>query len=317
MSMDLSQTPTMPHPDPANQSDTHPGNTGAFADHDRHWDDFKYVYPVVSRRSKGLSIGINLNPDTICNFDCVYCQVDKIPPPRPLPVDTASLADELDAMLLAVATGELWDHPRFAHVAPDLRRLNDIAFSGDGEPTASKCFPQAVNTAVHLKQKHALGHAKLVLITNATLLNRPEVEDALKVMDANHGEVWAKLDTGTQDDYDRIDRSPVPLKRVIENILACGKRRPITIQSMLLKMHGEPMSDEAFDAYADRLAELIDAGCQIKTIQLYTVARKPLEAYVEPLSNDQLNARAEQLRNRLTPSAGGANVTIETFGQNG
>ena len=47
----------------------------AVQDHTRHFTDFTFVYPVISRRSKGLSIGANLNPDKGCNFDCIYCEV--------------------------------------------------------------------------------------------------------------------------------------------------------------------------------------------------------------------------------------------------
>ena len=53
------------------------GARRAFAMHDRVWQANRYVYPVVSRRSKGISIGVNLNPDKVCNFDCIYCCVDR------------------------------------------------------------------------------------------------------------------------------------------------------------------------------------------------------------------------------------------------
>src|ERR1041384_5902109 len=52
-----------------------------FTQHSRSWRENRYVYPVVSRRSKGLSIGVNLNPDKVCNFDCIYCCVDRKTPP--------------------------------------------------------------------------------------------------------------------------------------------------------------------------------------------------------------------------------------------
>ena len=282
-----------PTPDPASQ------NKHAFADHSRHWEAFTYVYPVVSRRSRGLSIGVNLNPDTICNFDCVYCQVDKLEHPKPMAVDVGRLRDELDGMLSAVASGQIWEHPRFAPVDAPLRRINDIAFSGDGEPTAAACFPEAVDLVAGLKRSHGLDHTKLVLITNATLLNRPHVEAALRVMDDNQGEVWAKLDAGTQAYYKQIDRSAVALPTILDNILACGRRRPIVIQSMFLKLHDQPVPDNEFDAYLQRLAELIDAGCRIKLVQLYTVARKPLESYVTALDDAALSRLAERCKQRL------------------
>ena len=300
------------NPDTATTRTTKP-----FAEHSRHWDSFTYVYPVISRRSKGLSIGVNLNPDTICNFDCVYCQVDKLEPPRPIQVDTSKLREELDAMAEGVATGRIWDHPQFADIDPTLRRLNDIAFSGDGEPTAAPCFAEAVDIAVDIKKQHKLDGAKLVLITNATLLDRPGVESALGVLDAHGGEVWAKLDAGTQSYYEKIDRSAVPLRRVLDNILACGRRRPIVIQSMFLRLHNEPVPTEEFDVYCDHLAELIEADCGIKLVQLYTVARKPLESYAAALSDETLSELAQRLRQRLDIVSGGTGTTVEVFGSNG
>lgn len=286
-------------------------DTRAFADHTRHWESFTYVYPVVSRRSRGLSIGINLNPDTICNFDCVYCQVDKLEHPRPTTVDLDKLRTELDGMLLAVTSGRLWEHPRFAKVDASLRRINDIAFSGNGEPTSATCFAEAVDLVVGLKREHGLDDAKLVLITNATLLNRPHVEAAIQVLDDNQGEVWAKLDAGTQAYYKQIDRSAVPLETILGNIRACGQRRPVVIQSMFLKLHGQPAPDNEFDAYLDRLAELTDAGCRIKLVQLYTVARKPLESYVTALDDAELSQLAERLKHRLPQ------LDVQYFGASG
>lgn len=302
----------------SNDPDSAPtGATNPFADHSRQWDTFTYIYPVVSRRSKGLSIGVNLNPDTICNFDCVYCQVDKIQPPRPIPVDTAKLREELDTMAAEVASGRIWEHPRFADVDPSLRRLNDIAFSGDGEPTAAPCFAEAVDIAVGIKKQHRLDGVKLVVITNATRLDRPGVESALGVLDTHGGEVWAKLDAGTQAYYEKVDRSAVPLQRVLDNILACGQRRPIVIQSMFLKMHSEAVPPDEFEAYADRLAELIEAGCVIKHVQLYTVARTPLENYVSALSDEALSELAKRLKQRLDKVPGGTTPEVQVYGSTG
>ena len=77
----------------------------AHRQHDRHWRDNAYCYPVISRRSGGLSIGINLNPDTACNFDCIYCQVDRTTPPAVRKVDLDRLKEELNNLLDAFAGG--------------------------------------------------------------------------------------------------------------------------------------------------------------------------------------------------------------------
>src|SRR5262245_64759123 len=97
-------------------------------DHRRTFAENLYVYAVVSRRSKGVSIGLNLNPDKVCNFDCVYCQVDRTTPGPTRDVDVARLCDELEDMLQRVSSGRLFEEERFRQTPPALRRLNDIAF---------------------------------------------------------------------------------------------------------------------------------------------------------------------------------------------
>src|SRR3982750_345300 len=113
-----------------------------FTQHSRSWRDNRYVYPVISRRSKGLSIGVNLNPDKVCNFDCVYCCVDRTVPPTYREVDMSVLDDELSRMLELASSGEIWQIPPFDQTTARLRRINDVAFSGDGEPTSFKSFSQ-------------------------------------------------------------------------------------------------------------------------------------------------------------------------------
>jgi len=288
------------------------GTTGRpFAEHSRHWESYKYVYPVVSRRSRGLSIGINLNPDTICNFDCVYCQVKKAEHPSPQPVDLDQLRAELTALLDAVINGDLWEHARFAAIDPTFKRLNDIAFSGDGEPTSCKAFPDAVDMAIDLKQSRGLNDTKIILITNATLLGREHVEQAIQVMDQNQGEVWAKLDAGTDAYYQQVDRSAVPFQKILDNILACGRRRPIVIQSMFAKLHDTPIPEDEFSAYTQRIAELLNQGCRIKSIQLYTIARQPLESFASALSDETLIRMTDRLRDTVP------GIPVHWFGAHG
>src|SRR5438045_97658 len=113
-------------------------------DHPRTYYENRYVYPVLSRRSKGISVGVNLNPDKICNFDCVYCQVDRRSEAETRFVETDQLLAEIDHMLALVASGALFDDDEFQSVPPDRRRLNDIAFSGDGEPTTYRNFDEII-----------------------------------------------------------------------------------------------------------------------------------------------------------------------------
>ncbi len=267
-------------------------------DHRRNFADNLYVYAVVSRRSKGVSIGVNLNPDKVCNFDCVYCQVDRKTPPAVRDVDEARLLEELDEMLELVTTGRLFEHERFRQTPPALRRLNDIAFSGDGEPTTYPRFREIVRAAADLKRRRGLDDVKLVLITNATMFHRPAVREALALLDENNGEIWAKLEAGTEAYYRQIDRTSIPLQRVLDNITEAARVRPVVIQALFLRLHGEAPPAAELDAFCDRLNDIRKAGGQIKLVQVYTVAREPAEAFVDALSAAEVDAIVRMVQNR-------------------
>jgi wyosine [tRNA(Phe)-imidazoG37] synthetase (radical SAM superfamily) len=267
-------------------------------DHRRTFAENLYVYAVVSRRSKGASIGLNLNPDKVCNFDCVYCQVDRHTPPLVREVDVPRLFEELEEMLDQVATGALFEVERFRQTPAGLRRLNDIAFSGDGEPTTCPQFLEIVRAVAEAKRRRGLDDVKLVLITNASRFHRPQVREALEVLDANQGEVWAKLEAGTEAYYRQVDRTTIPLRRILDNITEAARVRPVIIQALFLRLHGEPPPAAELEAFCDRLNEIRRAGGRIRLVQVYTVARVPAEAYAGPLTDAEVDGIADLVRRR-------------------
>lgn len=269
--------------------------TPLFTDHNRHWRTNRYVYPVISRRSKGLSIGVNLNPDQACNFDCVYCSVDRSVPSTVREVDLAVVREELNRLLGLAASGEIWNEAPFDRTPVELRRLNDVAFSGDGEPTTFAGFEAACRLAAELIAWHGVS-ARIVVITNATLLHRPEVQSALAFLDTVPSQVWAKLDAGTQDYYALIERTKVPLQRVLDNLLLTGRARPIIIQTMFLRYRGEAPAPAEIEAYLGRLRDLVAGGCRIDLVQIYTVARSTAEAEATPLGNAEVDAIVARVR---------------------
>jgi len=267
-----------------------------FAHHPRSWRENRYVYAVISRRSKGLSIGVDLNPDKVCNFDCVYCCVDRRTPPSFRKVDLGVLKAELQHMLQLAATGEIYRGEPFDQTPTDMRRLNDVAFSGSGEPTAYAKFGDACRIAADLLAMHKLQDVKIVLITNATLLHRPGVAKAMEFLDQHNGEIWAKLDAGTEEYYRLLERTKVPLSRVMKNLAEAGRVRPIVIQSLFMSIRGTPPADAEIDAYVARLSELRDKRCQIKLVQVYTTARRTAEGYVTALDERILQAIGKRIR---------------------
>jgi wyosine [tRNA(Phe)-imidazoG37] synthetase (radical SAM superfamily) len=304
-----------------------------FVDHRRDLGSNRYIYAVVSRRAQGLSIGVNLNVDKVCNFDCPYCQVDRTTPavvdspgvsdapdaspggaagggaPRPKSpvIDLERLESELATLLGWVADGSLWVHPPFDTVAPALRRVADIAFAGDGEPTSPPAFPGAVERVLAVRARFGLdgsagSRVPLRLLTNATLLHRERVRGALGGFD----EVWAKLDAGTEPWFHKVDGTTIPLRRVLTNLAesaahldALGK--PIVIQAMFCAFDGVGPDDVEIDAWLGRLEHIRAVG-RIGQVQIYTVARKPADTTVGPMPRAWLDVVGEKVRAKGIPA---------------
>ena len=275
------------------------------ADHNRLFEGNRFVYPVLSRRSGGISVGVNLNPDKICNFDCIYCQVNRTSQSETRFVETEQLLAELDETLRAVISGAIYRSGKFVDTPEPLRRLNDVAFSGDGEPTTYRNFDELMADCAEVKRRHGLDDVKLVLITNASMFHRDHVRRGLEVLDANNGEIWAKLDAGTEAYYQQVERTSIPLRQILDNITAAAQARPLVIQSLFLRIDGQPPALDEQVAFCDRLSEIVDAGGQIKLVQIYTVARPPAERSVSPLSNAEIDELVRLVKERTGLPAGG------------
>lgn len=275
---------------------TDPASNSVFTDHARLFQRNRYVYPVLSRRAGGLSLGINLNLDKICNFDCVYCQVNRSELGSREFVELELLIRELDATLELITSGRIFETEQFRETPPALRRLNDIAFSGDGEPTTYRNFDEVVRACAEVRRRRGLDALKLVLITNATMFHRSRVRQALEILDANNGEIWAKLDAGTEPYYRLISRSIIPLERILSNLLDAAQVRPIVIQTLFLRINGAAPPEEEIAAYCERLRTIVAGGGQIKLLQLHTIARRPAERWVSALSSAEVDALAETVQ---------------------
>ena len=271
----------------------------AVVDHARTYQDFTYVYPVVSRRSRGLSIGVNLNPDKQCNFDCVYCEVDRGTPGRAREVRLDQVRDELRWLIDHALSGGLGREPKFSDTPPEVARIiRDVAFSGDGEPTMVSDFDVCVEVVADVLREKGLSETKIVLITDSAGLDKASVRRGLALMDAHHGEVWAKLDAGTEDYYRHINRSSVRFDRILGNLLETARVRPIVIQSLFLKTHGQPMPPSELEAYCRRLNQIREGGGTVREVHAYTLARPTPEPWATRLSPDELSELAGTIRSR-------------------
>jgi wyosine [tRNA(Phe)-imidazoG37] synthetase (radical SAM superfamily) len=271
----------------------------AFRSHPRVWEGNTYVYPVLSRRARGLSVGINLSPHKACNMDCVYCQVDRSVPGPTKTVDLDVVSRELADLLAEAVSGRIFAEPPFAEAPDRLKVLGDIAFSGDGEPTSFRGFLDACRRVIAAKDAAGVPDLPVRTITNAIDLDRAEVIEAMALLDDHGGEIWAKLDAGTQAYFDRVARTKTPLDKVVRNIAAAAKLRPVVIQALFMETYGEGPGGAEIDAWCARLEEMVDAGGRISLVQVYTVARAPAESWVGALATDELERIAAQVTERL------------------
>ena len=265
--------------------------------HPRRFGTLRHVYPVISRRSGGLSLGVNLSPTGRCNFACVYCQIlaENTAPKTGSPlVPMDYLEMELRHLIGTVNDGTLFEQPVFTPVPMEKRILKDIAFSGDGEPTLSPQFAETVRLVANIRQELCAESVKIVLITNASTLHLESVRSALDLMLQHNGEIWAKLDAGTPEFYRTISRSEVPFQTICDNLISFTRDFPVVIQTCFLSLHGQQPSADEIRQYAERLKQLD----KVSHVQIYTVARHTPEDWALPLDNDLLEAIAEAVRHR-------------------
>lgn len=264
-------------------------------DHNRFQEGFEYVYPVVSRRAGGLSLGINLNTNNACNWRCIYCQVPDLIRGAPPSVDLDALEEELSVFLSQILSGSYLED----QVPKGQRRLNDIAFSGNGEPTSAPNFADAVKTIRGVRVRANVPDVvKTVLITNGSLMHQDKVMKGVKDLAGINGEVWFKIDRATVEGAQLINDTKINKSRIMSNLEASAKACPTWIQTCLFKLDGLHPSDSDLDAYVELIREAIAKDIPFKGVLLYGLARQshqPESARLSSLDNGWLNAFAHRL----------------------
>ena len=268
-----------------------------YAKHPRLSEYQRLVYPVVSRRSGGLSLGVNLNPDKKCTFNCVYCQVDRRKKIIDLKVDITQIVSELKYWLEVFANNE-GKYKGFS--------LMDISIAGDGEPTTAKELPHILLKLIEIKKEYRLNECKIILFTNASRLNRRDLTPVLEDLMANCGEIWCKFDFWDEQSFKIINRSKVSANKLLENIKAVGRKYPLTLQSCFFSWQSEVYNNSKYQQYVELVNQLIHDGVNIRLIQAYTLARQPADARAVAWSDTEMNQLTRFLGQRIS-------VPIEAF----
>ena len=256
-----------------------------------------YVYPVISRRMGGLSIGINFNTNNACNWRCIYCQVPDLKIGAAPDMDFKLLEDELRFFLEDVLNGDFYD--RF-QVDEDKRVIKDIAIAGNGEPTSLKEFARAVELIGKIATEAGIfPNSNYVLITNGSLIHQARVQAGLKILKSYGGEVWFKLDSATEEGRALINNSGQSCKASVKNLMLSATLCTTKLQTCLIDYDKRGLTDKERLAYLNLLRSIKQSGCNLQRVMLYTIARPSLQPEamrIAPLSAETLNAFADDIR---------------------
>ncbi|MFY9721708.1 MAG: radical SAM protein [Azonexus sp.] len=264
-------------------------------DHRRDSAGLRYVYPVISRRAGGVSVGINLNVNNACNWACVYCQVENLTRGGPPPIDLDLLERELDSFLDDALHGDFMSR----EVPAEARRLMDIAFSGNGEPTSAAEFPEAVQAVRRVLQRHGLaGKLPVRLITNGSLLHRPGVRDGIRVLGELGGEVWFKVDRAMPAEVETINGVPMDAGKIRDNLSRCAALATTWVQTCWFALDGIAPDAAARDAYCALLAPV---ASRLAGVHLYGLARpsmQPAAPRLQRLDADEMEKFAVEIQEK-------------------
>jgi wyosine [tRNA(Phe)-imidazoG37] synthetase (radical SAM superfamily) len=266
-------------------------------DHSRDKAGLTYIYPVLSRRSGGLSIGVNLNINNACNWRCIYCQVPNLIRGSAPSVDIDKLAKELRHFLGDVIHGDFYDREE---VADEFRVIKDIAISGNGEPTTANEFDQVINLIeLVLKEYGLLGSIKCVLITNGSLVNKNSVLKGIEKLAKMNGEVWFKIDSATPTGIATINQVRGSNTSSLKRLKIVADLCPTLIQTCVFSYKGSPPDESEVNAYLHLLKATISRGIPIKGVLLYGIERESLQPeakIIKKLPEPWLQEYAEKIK---------------------
>jgi wyosine [tRNA(Phe)-imidazoG37] synthetase (radical SAM superfamily) len=198
-------------------------------------------------------------------------------------IDLQQLQKELDGFLNDVIHGDFYDR---YEVAEDLRTINDIAISGNGESTSAAEFDQVIELIGQAISRFGLqDKIKLVLITNGSLVYKEVVQSGLSKMKSINGEVWFKLDSATDAGLKSINNAGISIDRVKENLKIVSALCPTWLQTCVFKLDGELPSRNECESYLQFLSYLKKEKIKVNGVLLYGLARPSMQLEAPRLSS--------------------------------
>jgi len=223
-----------------------------------------YVYGPIKSRRLGLSLGLSLSADKICDLDCIYCQWGSVGSTvfeRKEYVKSEDIITELKSWIQ--------NNPK------EFKELKFVTLSGLGEPTLNTCIGELID------QARALTGVNIAIITNSTLLGDPLVRKQVLKADL----IVPSLDTVDPEIFKKIDRpNPhIKLNEIIDGLIALRKEfsGKIWLEIMLISGVNDDLQ------HIEKLKKVIQHINPDK-IQLNSPVRKPAEKNVFPVEREKL-----------------------------
>ena len=262
-------------------------------DHSRELSGLKYIYSVISRRAGGLSIGVNLNVNNACNWQCIYCEIPNLTRGTPPPIELDVLEQELRFFLHEIIHGDYMEK----NVSLEDRHLKDIAFSGNGEPTSANEFPEVISIVKKILSEFNLLHKiKIRLITNGSLMHQASVIKSVGMLKEMNGEVWFKVDAATEESIKTINQVNLKPSQILERLKNSANVCPTFVQTCIFTIDGKGPSKKDIDAYVELINEVKSI---IQGVHLYGLARPSLQPQAKNLGRideEVLQDIAKELR---------------------
>ncbi len=238
--------------------------------HNQIIEGLTYVYPVISRRAGGLSIGINFNPNNACNWRCIYCQVPNLTRGSAPEIDLTRLEKELRFLLDDVLHGDFYE--RF-EIPENQRVIKDIAIAGNGEPTSLKTFDLAIKIIGQVATELGIfPESKFILITNGSLIHRLPVQNGLKLLKNYGGEVWLKIDSASPEGKKHVNNAVQSIRAGLKNLILACELCPTKLQICLVDYKNQGFKDSEKTAFLDVFTYL-KQNAYVKAVTIYTIAR--------------------------------------------
>lgn len=210
------------------------------------------------------------------------------------PIDLELLERELREFLQDVLSGCI----RIEGLPEAARHIMDIAVSGNGEPTSAKEFPAVVDLILRVMAEAGLPpQVKARLISNGSLMARTYVQRGVGTLGRGGGEVWFKVDAGTETGYARINGVAMTPAQVIRNLRRCTDLCATWVQTCVFAVSGAAPTHAEFDAYLELLRTV--GVSRLQGILIYGLARpsmQPEAGQLSPLPVEMLEDLAARVR---------------------